>query len=327
MVLYIVLLIVALAGVVKSADWFLKAVEVIGKHLKLSPFVLGVLLIGFGTSLPELATSLSSALGGTHNVTIANIIGSNMANTLLILGISTFFLGTITFKKNLINLDLPHLFCVSVLFAILIIDGDLSSSDGLFLLVGFITYLLYSLTQKLSKKDSGLLQTTKALFEVKKPSSKKVSKDKPKNNLTRAILMAVISVVVLSAAARLAVVSVLEIAEIIGLAIEVVTFVTIALGTSLPEILVTFKALKKGQGDLVMGNIIGSSVFNILLVGGLVSLVHPQFIDASVLMWSIAGLIIASLVVILNGITKEIHAWEGVIFIMIYIALISKIIA
>ena len=305
MVLYIVLLVVALAGVLKSADWFLKSVEIIGKRLNLPAFILGVVLVGFGTSLPELATSLSSVAGGIHNVTIANIIGSNMANILLILGVSTFFLGTITFKKDLINLDLPHLFCISVLFAILIIDGNLSLYDGLFLIIGFLIYLLYNLTQNLPKKDSGLMQTLKALFKPKKPDSKKVAKARSADKIGRVIFVAVVSVIILSAASRLAVVSVLEIADIIGLGVEVVTFVTIALGTSLPEILVTFKALKKGQGDLVLGNIIGSSVFNILLVGGLVSLVHPQFIDTGVLVWSIAGLIIASLVAILNGLPRR----------------------
>ena len=159
-----------------SADWFLKSVEIIGKRLNLPAFILGVVLVGFGTSLPELATSLSSVVSDTHNVTIANIIGSNMANILLILGISTFFLGTITFKKNLINLDLPHLFCISILFAILIIDGNLSLYDGLFLITGFFIYLLYNLTQNLPKKDSGLPQALKALFKSKRPTPRRLPK-------------------------------------------------------------------------------------------------------------------------------------------------------
>ena len=110
------------------------------------------------------------------------------------------------------------------------------------------------------------------------------------------------------------------------MAVDIVTFVTIALGTSLPELLVTFKALKKGQGDLVLGNIIGSSVFNILLVGGLAAVVHTQFIAPGILLWSLVGLITAALVAVLNGITREIHIWEGAVFIMLYVAIISKIV-
>ena len=168
--LYTLLLIISLAGVVKSAGWFLKAVEIIGKRLSLPPFILGVVLVGFGTSLPELATSLGSIISGTHNVAIANIIGSNMANVLLIIGISTFFLGTIKFKKNLIDLDLPHLFCISLLFAILIIDGNLSLADGFVLLGGFVLYLLYSLTQH-TAVTGGFFKVVKSL--VSRPRGQK----------------------------------------------------------------------------------------------------------------------------------------------------------
>ena len=294
--------------------------------MNLPAFILGVLLVGFGTSLPELATSVSSVANDVHNVTIANIIGSNMANVLLIIGISTFFLGTIKFKKNLIDLDLPHLFCVSILFAVMISDGNLGLFDGLLLLVGFVLYILYNLTQKSPQAyTGGLFQAIRNLF--KRPEKKAAKKEKPdKHNLMLVIVALIASIVALSFSSRLAVISMLEIAAIIDIAVEVVTFVTIALGTSLPELLVTFKALKQGKGDLVLGNIIGSSVFNILLVGGLVSLIHPQVIDSSILIWSIVGLMVASSVAILNGITREIHVWEGATFILIYIALISKII-
>ena len=165
MLLNIVVLIVSLLVVVKAADYFLKYVEIIGKRFNLSPFILGVLLVGFGTSLPELATSISSVMGDTHNVTIANIIGSNMANILLILGISTFFLGTIRFKKDLINLDLPHLFCVSLLFGILIIDGSLNFYDGLMLITGFVIYVLYNLSQKTPEgHNKSFFAATKSIF-------------------------------------------------------------------------------------------------------------------------------------------------------------------
>src|SRR5688572_32301519 len=107
MVLLVSALLVALFGVVKSADWFLQAAERIGKALRLPPFILGVVVVGFGTSLPELATSIAATTDGSHEVTLANIIGSNLANILFIIGIAAFVLGTIRFEKNLIDLDLP----------------------------------------------------------------------------------------------------------------------------------------------------------------------------------------------------------------------------
>ena len=322
----LIALIVSLAAVVKGADWFLGSVEAVGRRFRLPPFVLGVLLVGFGTSLPELATSISSIASDNHNVAIANIIGSNMANILLILGISTFFLGTIRFKKDLINLDLPHLFCVSVLFGLLIIDGNLSFYDGLALATGFVVYLLYSLSQKSpGGQRQGLWQVVRKLFN--RSSASPAGKAPAEKHFGRSLLLMCVSIVILAAASRLAVESMLNIANIVDLAVEVVTFVTIALGTSLPELLVTFKALRKGKGDLVLGNIIGSSVFNILLVGGVAALIHPQLIDGAVLGWSLVGLMTATAVLVFNGITKNIHVWEGVIFILIYIGLISKIVA
>ena len=316
---------------VKAADWFLKLVEILGKRLGWSAFIVGVVLVGFGTSLPELATSISSVINNNQDVTIANIIGSNMANILLVLGLSTFFLGTITFKKNLIDLDLPFLFCASLLFSILIFDGNLSLFDGCLLLAGFLFYLLYNLSQNLPalNRTGGLITVVQALFKAK---HKKIKKPKTtqklaSHNLFYLILGILGSIVLLAAASRLAILNMLEIAQAIELGVGVVTFVTIALGTSLPELLVTFKALKQNKGDLVLGNIIGSSVFNILLVGGLVAVIEVQLIDATILFWSIFGVMVAAVVAIVSGITKEIHLWQGVIFILIYIALISKIIA
>lgn len=332
MILSIVLLVAALICVVKSADWFLKAVDLLGKHFKWPAFLVGVILVGFGTSLPELATSVSSIIQGTNNVAIANIIGSNMANILLVLGLSTFFLGTIKFKKDLINLDLPYLFCITVLFIILIFDGNLSLADGIVLLTGFVMYLVYSLSQHyITAKHSSMFQTVKMLFarknktEVKKDEKAKKAKDS--NNIYQVVFLAIVSLIILALASRLTVESVLDIASYLGVGIEIVTFLTIALGTSLPELLVSFKALKQNKGDLVLGNIIGSSIFNILLVGGVSAVMSQQFIGVGVLFWSILGLFFATLIAILNGITKSIHAWEGAIFVMIYVALMLRIVS
>ncbi len=103
----IVILVVALVAVIQSADWFLGAAEKVGVTLRLPPFILGVILVGFGTSLPELATSIAAVADGVDTVTIANVAGSNIANVLVIIGLSTIALGTIKFDKDLIDLDLP----------------------------------------------------------------------------------------------------------------------------------------------------------------------------------------------------------------------------
>ncbi len=144
MLLDILILVVAIAGVVKGADWFLGSAEKVGVSLHLPPFILGVVLVGFGTSLPELTTSLAAISNDVNNITIANIAGSNIANILLILGISTIALGTIKFSKNLIEIDIPLLLGITALFCLMIVDGSLIAAEAGILLAGFIGYMVYS---------------------------------------------------------------------------------------------------------------------------------------------------------------------------------------
>lgn len=324
--IYVALLIVGLFGVVYSSGKFLKAAEIIGLRLRLSPFVMGVVLVGFGTSLPELTTSLSASLSGVSNIAIPNILGSNLANILIILGVSSLFLGTIKFKNDLVSTDLPYLLGISILFAILISDGNLSLPDGLALTVGFLIYLLYTLIPKAVRTENrGLISVVKSLF--KKQDSPKKPKKLPEDcsHIGRVTMVLVLAIIILALSSRLTVDSLLEIARIIDIQVEIVTFVTIAIGTSLPELFITFKALKQNQGDIVLGNIIGSSVFNILMVGGVSSLVLSQTVDLSILPWSIAGLLISAGLLCLACLKKKVDLWQGVVFLLLYVALVSKV--
>ena len=327
-VVLVILLFASLFGVVKGADYFLEAAKKVGHHLGLPSFVVGVVLVGFGTSLPELATSVSSIVAGQHNVTLANIIGSNMANILLIVGLSTLLLGSLIYKKKIIHLDLPYLLGVTALFAILIIDGQLSWSDSLFLLVSFVFYIFYTCVDaKKSIQDQNLLGVIKGSFGGKDKSRQlKRAAGLTKKELFYQIAVALLAVVLLGLASRIAVLSMLEIAAIIQVGISVITFLTLALGTSLPELLVSFKTLKSGQSDLFLGNIIGSSIFNILLIGGITGLLHTQFLDADLIPWSITGLAVASIVFVVAGITQKIDIWQGSLFVVLYLALITQIV-
>ena len=315
-------LIIALVAVVKAADWFLGAAEKIGVSLRLPPFILGVVLGGFGTSLPELATSVAAVLDGTNSVTIANIAGSNIANILVILGISTIVLGTIRFEKNVIDLDLPLLFSITILFALLVVDGGLSRLDGAILLFGFVGYMVYSLAYKEDKEyHKGLIKLIGALT---KESKRQVERGKGITRLT--IPIAIASIILLALASKIAVDSLLDIVTELDIAVEVLTFFALAIGTSLPELTVSLKALRKGQGDVVIGNIIGSSMFNILLIGGVAAVLRPQTVEAGLIPWILGGMIVAVMLLVIGSITRRIHLWEGFTYILLYVALASKII-
>jgi len=322
MALDIIVLLVALVGVVKGADWFLRSAEKVGVSLRLPPFILGVVLVGFGTSLPELATSMSAVFSDVDTVAIANIAGSNIANTLVILGISVLTLGTIKFDKNLIDLDIPLVIAVTALFSILIVDGGLSTGDGIILLIGFVGYMFYSLGYKEDKEHhKGLISLVAALS---KGTKTKVERHQKMSGPYTVIAM-LLSIALLALSSRFVVNSLLDIVEQVSVGVDVLSFFVLAMGTSLPELVVSFKALRKGQGDLVVGGIIGSSMFNILLIGGTTSVMRPQIIESGLIGWTITGLSISALVLMVGSISKRIHIWEGMMYMLIYIALAGKI--
>jgi cation:H+ antiporter len=322
MFLDILILSLALIGVVKGAEWFLRSAEKIGIALRLSPFILGVVLVGFGTSLPELATSLAAVFKGVDTVTLANVAGSNIANTLVILGITVITLGTIRFKKNLIDLDIPLLIAVTAFFSLLLVDGSIDRTDGFLLLIGFAGYMVYAIGYNESREHHrGLISLIAALTKVKKSKVEKYQ-----NHVgPLMVLLLLFSVTLLGFSSKIAIDSLLRIVERVDVGVDVLSFFALAIGTSLPELVVSYKALKKGQGDIVVGGIIGSSMFNMLLIGGVAGVILPQHINPELVGWTITGLALSSLVLMVGSISKRIHIWEGMMYILIYVALAEKI--
>ena len=323
MFLNIVVLVVAIAGVVKGADWFLSAAEKVGVAFRLPPFILGVVLVGFGTSLPELATSIAAISNDVDNVTIANIAGSNIANVLLILGVSTIALGTIKFSKNLIDLDIPLLVGVTALFCLMIVDGNLGAAEAGLLLAGFVGYMIYSLGYKEESEEhhKGLISLIAALS---KDTKSQVEKSSSKIGLYTVFIL-FFSIALLGIASKVSVDALLDIVAQVDVGVEVLTFFALAIGTSLPELMVSIKSLREGKGDIVIGNVIGSSMFNMLLIGGVAGVLKPQTIDINIVGWVIVGMVISVIMLMAGSISKRIHLWEGLIYILIYITIATNI--
>lgn len=326
MILATILLIVGLFFVVKSADWFLDATEKVGAKLGIPQFIMGVVLVGFGTSLPELSTSVASIIQGEHTITIANITGSNIANIFLVLGITALVMGTIRFKKDLIDLDIPLLIAITMLFSILIADGTLSTLDGGILMVAFVGYLLYSIgyneTSDHHRGIASFIASTIRTLRSKENRKKKVHKD-PIHPTT--ILVLVGAIIILGISSKLVVDNLLVIVQNLNIAVSVLSFFALAIGTSLPELIVSIKSLRAGKSDLVVGNIIGSCMFNILLIGGVASLLHPQIVDTNTVVWMITGLIGSTLLLAIGAISKRIHVWEGLALVLLYGAISLKL--
>lgn len=323
-ILNVLIFIVAILGVTKSADWFLGSAETVGKYFKLPSFIMGVILVGFGTSLPELTTSLAAVANGESGIAIGNILGSNIANVLIVIGLATIAVGTIRFKKDLIDIDLPYLVAITFFFALLVIDGSLSRFDGALLILGFIGYMTYSIFYR-DHEDyhSGLVRSLRTILFSKVLGVEDPQVVKP---TIRTWVVLVVSLVGLAILSKVAVDSLLFIVEDIGIAVGVVSFFALAIGTSLPEIVVSIKALKKGDGDMVLGNIVGSCMFNILLIGGIASLLAPQSLGMPQGYWMIAGLLISAVLLVVSGVTRRMHMWEGAAFLLVYTALALQII-
>ncbi len=322
MTISLIVFLVSLTIVVKSAGWFLGLAEKIGMYFRVHPFVLGVLLVGFGTSLPEMTVSVAGVLDGEYGIAIPNVVGSNIANILLILGACTVALGTIRFEKDLIDVDLPLLLSTTILFVVVIADGTLGRADSALLLLSFVGYSLYSVYYSENKGyQKGLLALILALSRSKVPTqSKAVARPR-----VYVYILLLLTLGLLAFGSKLAVDSLLQIVEVLGIAVPIASFFALAIGTSLPELAVSIQALKQGKGDVLLGNIIGSCMFNLLLIGGLAGMLHPQTVQVSANVWMFVGLLVATLVLTVSGITRRIHMWEGASYILLYIALAMQV--
>ena len=210
-----------------------------------------------------------------------------------------------------------------MLFGLLVIDGSLGLFDGILLLLVFASYILYSLGYREDKEHhKGLVALIAALSRGPK---QKVEK---KQNLIGpfTLLVLVFSVILLGASSKFAVDSMLRIVEQVSFGVGVLSFFALAIGTSLPELTVTIKSLRAGKGDIVVGNIIGSCMFNMLLIGGVASVFKVQVVDPVLLPWMIGGMIISVLLINASTISKRIHVWEGIVFVLLYVVLATKII-
>ncbi len=306
---WIFIFILSLVLLVKSADWLIEGAEKIGLALKVSPFIIGVSIVAIGTSLPELASSIAAVIKGQTEFVVANIIGSNIANILLIIGVSSLFAKKLIVKRDLIDLDSPLLVAVTGIFIFIVRDRKIVLAEGVLLIVTFVVYLLYIILQKRSKIKKSKLDINKRGKQVDK----------------KVFGFLILGIVGLLVAANYTIDSMVRIAEIFEIPGSLIAITALAIGTSLPELVVSVRAAFKKRYEIVLGNIFGSNIFNILLVAGIPSLIKPLVVDGIVFTVGIPFLILATLIFVISGISKKIHFWEGLMYILIYILFILNI--
>lgn len=255
--LLIGLFLVGLVLTLKGADWLVEGASSVARRVGFSEFIIGMAIVGIGTSMPELVVSLNGAFAGNSDVAVGNIIGSNVFNTFVILGVTALILPLVITRTNR-KFDLPFLLGVLVLFITLGNIGDgLSRLDGAILLAAFIAYLFFTFKSSSSEGDSDDDENTK------------------QRSLGVSLLLVVIGIACLILGGQWFVNSATGIARILGVSDKFIAITILAGGTSLPELVTCVVAATKGKGQLALGNIVGSNISNILLILGCSSLVHP----------------------------------------------------
>ena len=312
LLIWVIIFIVSLAALVKGADWLLGSAEKIGLALGLSPFIVGVVIVGLGTSFPELMSSIVAVLKDAPEIVSANAIGSNIANILLIIGISAVFGGRLAVTKNLIDLDLPLLAVSTALFIGLAWDKVITTGESMLLLLLFIIYLIYTITYKDPEEEA----------EAKEAKKKKIKR--PKVFLKDYVLL-ILGLIGLVVGAKYLVDSVIKLSEILAIGTGVISLAAVAFGTSLPELLVSIKASLDKKPEVALGNVFGSNVFNLLLVIGIPGAFKNLPLDEQTFSLGLPVMVMATILFVISGISKRIHIYEGGMYLVIYLFFIGKL--
>jgi cation:H+ antiporter len=289
---------------VKGADWLLASSEKIGLRIGLSPFIIGVTIVAFGTSLPELISGFVAVANGVSEIVVANAVGSNIANILLVVGISAIVGKRLSVSKDLIDLDLPLIALSTAIFLLVAYDGSVTFFESMFLVITYVIYLGFSLIYKDDEADK----------KVKRP------KFTPND-----ILMLVIGIIGLSVGAKFMVDSIEALSLMLNIGAGIIAISAVAIGTSLPELIVSVKAALRKQSEVALGNIFGSNIFNVLAVVGLPGLFATLTIDPQTIAIGLPVLLMATILFIISGISRRIHVQEGALFLMLYVIFITKL--
>ena len=296
----ILLLIVGFVLLVKGADWFVDGAAGVAEKVRIPQLVIGLTVVAFGTSAPELAVSLSSAMS-SGGIALGNVVGSNITNILLILGLSAVFTA-LPVGSSLRKIDFPVLLGVSALFVLFAWTGDtLESWEGILMAVLLVAYTVFLVLHSLSQKKRGLLEDEPE--EAEDDGEKKgfdAWYEKMKAYTWFLIVILVVGLAMVVGGGVLAANNAEIIAKELGVDERVIGLTVVAIGTSLPELVTSVTASIKGKTDIAVGNIVGSNIFNILMVAGLSSAILPIGGASAFLVDGVIALVAAGLLALLG---------------------------
>lgn len=289
--IWLAILAVSIFILVKGADYFVEGAKEVGRALGMTPFAVGVVIVGLGTSLPELASSLAAVFAGSTEIVVANAVGSNITNILLIVGLLAAIGGPVVINKDLLRTELP-IFLIATIHAVAAIyDGVVDSWEAILLFGTFCAYMWYlfspyhDATEELSVKNS-----------------------KKKHTVTgKNIAFIIFGIAAVLIGAKFTVDMAVNIATEFAVPLGLVSIGAIAIGTSLPELFVSLQAVKRNEVDIAIGNIFGSNAFNILMVIGIPGLITPLVVGDVVMQLGIWVMVAALLILFINGLARQVQ--------------------
>lgn len=286
-----------------SSDRFVESAEKIGLSFGISPFIIGVTIVAFGTSLPELATSIAAVLGGESEIVVSNVVGSNITNIALVLGLSAVVVKNIDFDGDLWLTDIPFFWGSAFIMWFFLLDGKMSIFEAVLSLAGIALFLRYSLKDDGTPKDDDL------------PSAG-----------WKAYLFVVLAAVLVSISATYIISSITAISAELNIAPKVIALTAVALGTSLPEIAVSLAAARKGKASIAVGNALGSNIFNTFVVMSV-----PRFFGELSIPEDITTIYLPLMIAmtVLLGVmsnNRQISRMEGLMLLLFYVWYFGQII-
>ncbi len=286
---------------IKGADWFVDGASGIAAKFGIPQLVIGLTIVAMGTSAPEAAVSISAAFSGNADITIGNIVGSNILNIFIILGISSV-ITTLAVAKSTIKYEIPFMTAITLLLLLLGLDGEIGLIDGIILIAAFALYMFYLFRMAKNNKE-----------EQDAESEKKMG-------IAKAIIFTIIGLALIVLGSNVTVDAATKIAEAFGVSERFIGLTIVALGTSLPELFTSVSAARKGNADIAIGNIVGSNIFNILFVVGISSVIIPVPFVSNFIFDTIVAAIAALMLLVCCLKTKTLKRWAGVLMLISYAA-------
>lgn len=345
MAINIVLLVLGVIIVLKGADWLTDGAVNIATRFGVSQMVIGLTIVAMGTSMPEFCVSMVSALKGTPDLAVGNVVGSNTLNTLLIVGCSAL-VAPIMVKRSSVKRDIPFAVVASLLMLLFCLDGAIGRVDAAVFFAGFCLFMFVTLKYaKTTEEHAATVATSGEAMATAAAASTSVSETPTSQtsapeasvsqtsaseasvaSMLKAVVMLVVGLLCLIAGSNMFVDNASFVASSLGVSDAVIGLTIVAGGTSLPELATSMVSAKKGNSDIAIGNVIGSNVFNILMIIGITGLVKPMHIAGITTLDLIMMLASMLLMWFFCRTTYKVKRWEGAVLTIVYLAYLTWLI-